>query len=51
MTEPTRGESDYYTDQDIARLLGISLGRLRNKLTGATQPLHCRPLPRRRRRS
>lgn len=38
MTEPTRGESGYYTDQDIARLLGISLGRLRNKLT-AGNPL------------
>jgi len=38
MTEPTRGESSYYTDQDIARLLGISLGRLRNKLT-AGNPL------------
>ncbi len=38
----------YYTDQDIARLLGISLGRLRNKLTAGSplppriQPPGCR---------
>jgi len=29
----------YYSDRDIARLLGISIGRLRNKLTTG------RPLP------
>ncbi len=38
----------YYTDQDMARLLGISLGRLRNKLTSGSplppriQPPGCR---------
>ncbi len=34
----------YYTDQDIAQLLGISLGRLRNKLT-AGKPLPPRIQP------
>jgi len=38
----------YYNDRDIARLLGISMGRLRNKLTAGTplppriQPPGCR---------
>ncbi len=41
-------ESTYYTDQEMARLLGISLGRLRNKLTAGNplppriQPPGCR---------
>ena len=34
---PTRG-GKYYTDTEIAQLLGISLGRLRNKLS-AGNPL------------
>ena len=37
-TQHQSGEGLYYTDQDIAQLLGISLGRLRNKLT-AGKPL------------
>ena len=37
-TQHQSGEGLYYTDQDIAELLGISLGRLRNKLT-AGKPL------------
>ena len=38
----------YYTDKDVAQLLGISLGRLRNKLTAGNplppriQPPGCR---------
>lgn len=36
--EQQRAEANYYTDTDIARLLGISLSRLRNKLT-AGNPL------------
>lgn len=36
--ERFNNETSYYTDTDIARLLGISLGRLRNKLT-AGDPL------------
>ncbi|MCC6208793.1 MAG: hypothetical protein IT488_11660 [Gammaproteobacteria bacterium] len=36
--EHAADEAGYYTDADIARLLGISLGRLRNKLT-AGNPL------------
>ena len=36
--ERSNDEASYYTDADIARLLGISLGRLRNKLT-AGDPL------------
>ena len=40
----TNDESTYYTDQEMARLLGISLGRLRNKLT-AGQPLPPRIQP------
>ena len=41
-------ETRYYTDTDIARLLGISLGRLRNKLCAGSplppriQPPGCR---------
>ncbi len=41
-------DTAYYTDADIARLLGISLGRLRNKLSGGCplppriQPPGCR---------
>ncbi len=38
-TQHQNGEGLYYTDKDIARLLGISLGRLRNKLTSGS------PLP------
>ncbi|MDJ0871373.1 MAG: hypothetical protein QNJ87_06365 [Gammaproteobacteria bacterium] len=47
-TQHQIGEGVYYTDQDIARLLGISLGRLRNKLTAGSplppriQPPGCR---------
>ncbi|MDJ0861541.1 MAG: hypothetical protein QNK18_07615 [Gammaproteobacteria bacterium] len=47
-TQHQMGEGVYYTDQDIARLLGISLGRLRNKLTAGSplppriQPPGCR---------
>jgi hypothetical protein len=43
-----RAEEGYYTDQEIAQLLGISLGRLRNKLTAGSplppriQPPGCR---------
>ena len=43
-TEP----AEYYTDADIAQLLGISIGRLRNKLTAGSplppriQPPGCR---------
>ncbi len=37
-------ENTYYTDQEMARLLGISLGRLRNKLTaGNPLPPRIRP--------
>jgi hypothetical protein len=38
----------YYTDKDVAQLLGVSLGRLRNKLTAGNplppriQPPGCR---------
>jgi len=41
-------EETYYTDQDIAQLLGVSLGRLRNKLAAGNalppriQPPRCR---------
>ena len=47
-TEHQSREGLYYTDQDIARLLGISIGRLRNKLTAGSalppriQPPGCR---------
>ncbi len=37
-TQHQNKEGVYYTDQDIAQLLGISLGRLRNMLT-AGKPL------------
>ena len=42
--EQVRGDSVYYTDIEIARLLGISVGRLRNKLT-AGDPLPPRIQP------
>ena len=32
-TEYSSGEGEYYTDNEIAGLLGISVGRLRNKLS------------------
>lgn len=47
-TADLNGESAYYTDTDIAHLLGITLGRLRNKLTAGNplppriQPPGCR---------
>ena len=47
-TEYLNDESAYYTDEEMARLLGISLGRLRNKLTAGNplppriQPPGCR---------
>ncbi len=47
-TEYLNDERTYYTDQEMARLLGISLGRLRNKLTAGNplppriQPPGCR---------
>ncbi|MCC6206899.1 MAG: hypothetical protein IT488_01920, partial [Gammaproteobacteria bacterium] len=37
--EYSNHEGVYYSDTDIARLLGITLGRLRNKLTAGS------PLP------
>lgn len=46
--EDVAREARYYTDADIARLLGISLGRLRNKLCAGSplppriQPPGCR---------
>jgi hypothetical protein len=43
-TERASREEKYYTDNDIAGLLGISLGRLRNKLS-AGQPLPPRIQP------
>lgn len=48
MTESIGREGEYYTDQDVAQLLGISVGRLRNKLTAGNplppriQPPGCR---------
>jgi len=42
--EHHKNDGSYYTDADIARLLGISLGRLRNKLT-ARSPLPPRIQP------
>ena len=47
-TEDSSQHGKYYTDSDIAGLLGISLGRLRNKLCAGSplppriQPLGCR---------
>jgi len=47
-TQDQRSEGAYYTDQDIAQLLGVSIGRLRNKLTAGSplppriQPPGCR---------
>lgn len=47
-TQHQSGEGLYYTDKDVSRLLGISLGRLRNKLTAGSplppriQPPGCR---------
>ena len=47
-TQDQSKEAAYYTDQDIAQLLGISIGRLRNKLTAGSplppriQPPGCR---------
>ena len=38
-TENSSNDCKYYTDNEIARLLGISLGRLRNKLCAGS------PLP------
>ncbi len=43
-TEHSSREGKYYTDSDIARLLGISLARLRNKLC-AGDPLPSRIQP------
>ena len=47
-TQDQSSEAAYYTDQDIAELLGISIGRLRNELTAGSplppriQPPGCR---------
>jgi len=47
-TQDQRSEGAYYTDQDIAQLLGVSIGRLRNKLSAGSplppriQPPGCR---------
>ena len=47
-TQDQSGEGAYYTDQDIAHLLGVSIGRLRNKLSAGSplppriQPPGCR---------
>ncbi len=47
-SKPLNSDGTYYTDQDMARLLGISLARLRNKLTAGSplppriQPTGCR---------
>jgi hypothetical protein len=40
-TENSSNDGEYYTDNELARLLGISLGRLRNKLP-KTLVLNCR---------
>lgn len=43
-TQDQSGEGVYYTDQDIAQLLGVSIGRLRNKLSaGSPLPLRIQP--------
>ena len=42
--EKVSSEFGYYDDADIARLLGISVGRLRNKISaGDPLPLRVRP--------
>ena len=47
-TQDQSGDRAYYTDQDIAQLLGVSIGRLRNKLSAGSplppriQPPGCR---------
>ena len=47
-TETASNDGNYYTDTEMARLLGISLGRLRNKLCAGSplppriQPPGCR---------
>lgn len=47
-TETSSNDGKYYTDTEIANLLGISLGRLRNKLCAGSplppriQPPGCR---------
>lgn len=49
--KPLNSDGTYYTDQEMAQLLGISLGRLRNKLTAGSplppriQPPGCRTRP------
>ena len=43
-TQDQSSEAAYYTDQDIAQLLGVSIGRLRNKLS-AGSPLPSRIQP------
>jgi hypothetical protein len=46
--KPLNSDGQYYTDQEMAQLLGISIGRLRNKLTAGSplppriQPPGCR---------
>ena len=43
-TEHPPAHGKYYTDTEIARLLGISLGRLRNKLcAGSALPPRIQP--------
>lgn len=42
--KPLNSDGTYYTDQEMAQLLGISLGRLRNKLTtGSPLPPRIQP--------
>jgi hypothetical protein len=47
-TKHRKSDGKYFTDQDVAQLLGISIGRLRNKLTAGSplppriQPPGCR---------
>jgi len=36
--EHSRKEESYYTDTDVARLLDISVDRLRDKLTAGSPP-------------
>jgi hypothetical protein len=43
-TEKVSSDFGYYDDADIARLLGISVGRLRNKISaGDAMPPRVRP--------
>jgi hypothetical protein len=43
-TRDQSSEGAYYTDQDIAQLLGVSIGRLRNKLSvGSPLPPRIQP--------